>query len=235
MTAASFASYSWRAFTLTQKVTVPAAILFRSISMAASRISASGAPTNVAFPPSPIHLLTAFKNDWLSHKYSNSNSISVSRSTRKNAANSGWFELESSPLVPLCTAVFSCFFSSYYILLPFCLVCLNRHLSLLGPETHSLQACLSLCPSSNCILSLSFALDNSSLPPDTSTPAAFFKAAFCSSATWQSWWTQHEAYSSLTVHLMLPCRHHAFQRTDCPSPPFWAQGFGSDPWRARRI
>jgi len=28
------------------------------------------------------------------------------------------------------------------------------------------------------------------------------------------------AYSSLTAHLMLPCCHHAFQRTDCPLPPF---------------
>ena len=40
-----------------------AAILFRSISMTAARISASGDPTNVAFPPSPIHLVTAFNND----------------------------------------------------------------------------------------------------------------------------------------------------------------------------
>jgi len=42
-------------FTLTKKVAVPAAILFCSISMAAAKISASGAPTNIAFPPSPIH------------------------------------------------------------------------------------------------------------------------------------------------------------------------------------
>jgi len=55
-------------FTLTKTVAVSAAILFCSISMVAARISASGAPTNVAFPPSPIHLLTAFNNDWLSHK-----------------------------------------------------------------------------------------------------------------------------------------------------------------------
>ena len=70
-------------------------------------------------------------------------------------------DLSWSPLllVPLCTAAFSTFFSSYYILLPFCLVCLNRHLPLLGPETHSLQACLSLCPSSNRVLSFSIALD----------------------------------------------------------------------------
>ena len=54
---------------LTKKGAVPAAILFRSISMAAAKTSTSGAPTNVAFPPSPIHLLTAFKNDWSSHKY----------------------------------------------------------------------------------------------------------------------------------------------------------------------
>jgi len=46
-------------------------------------------------------------------------------------------------------------------LLPFCPFCLNRHLPLLCPETHSLQACLrvSLCPSSNRVLSLSIALD----------------------------------------------------------------------------
>ena len=59
------------AFTLTKKVAVPAAILFRSILMAAARISASGAPTNVAFPPSPIHLVTAFSNDsqFVSHGF----------------------------------------------------------------------------------------------------------------------------------------------------------------------
>jgi len=49
--------------TLTKKVAVPAAILFHSISMDAARISASGAPTKVAIPPSPVHLLTAFNND----------------------------------------------------------------------------------------------------------------------------------------------------------------------------
>jgi len=43
--------------------------------------------------------------------------------------------------------------------LSFCPVCLNRHLQLLGPETDSLQACLSLCPSSNRVLSLSITLD----------------------------------------------------------------------------
>ena len=70
-------------------------------------------------------------------------------------------DLSWSPLphVALCTAAFSFFFSSYDILLPFCFFGLNRHLPLFGPETHSLQAYLSLCPSSNCVLSLSIALD----------------------------------------------------------------------------
>jgi len=110
----SFASSPRCAFTLTRNVAVHAAILFRSISMAAARICTSGAPTTVAFPPSPIHLLTAFNNDWLSHKYSNGSSISVSRSARKNSANSGWFELEPLPLVPLCTVAFCFFFFSHY-------------------------------------------------------------------------------------------------------------------------
>jgi len=122
------------------------------------------------------------------------------------------------PHVPLCTAAFSFFYSSYYILLPFCVVCLNRHLLLLGRETHSLQACLSLCPSSNRVLSLSIALDIRLffliLRPLSST------LLFAQSTTWQFWRTQHEAYFSLTAHLMLPCRHHAFQRTDSPLPPF---------------
>ena len=100
MSAPSFAGSPRCAFTMTKKVAVPAAILFRSISMAATRISASGDPTNVAFPPSPIHLVTAFNNDSLSHKYSNGSSISVSRSARKNAANSGRFDLEPSSSRP---------------------------------------------------------------------------------------------------------------------------------------
>ena len=63
------------------------------------------------------------------------------------------------PHIPLCIAVFSFFFSNYYILLPFCLFGLNCHLPLLGPETQSLRACLFLCPSFNRVLSLSTALD----------------------------------------------------------------------------
>jgi len=122
MLAPSFAGSPRSAFTLIQKVAVPAAILFRSISMAAAKISASGAPTvtNVAFSPLHIYVLTAFNNDWLSQKCSIGSSISVSRSASKNAANSGRFEMElfSSRLTLRCCFFF--FFSSYYILLPFC-------------------------------------------------------------------------------------------------------------------
>jgi len=104
----SFAGSPRCTFTLTKKLAFPAAILFRSVLMAAARISASSAPTNVAFPPSQIHLLTAFNNDWLPHKYSNGSSISVSRSASKNAATAIQADLSWSPLphVPLCTAAF---------------------------------------------------------------------------------------------------------------------------------
>ena len=53
---------------------------------------------------------------------------------------------------------------------------LNRHLPSPGPETHSLGACLSLCPSSNRVLSLSITLGIRLFPPDTR--ATFFRAAF---------------------------------------------------------
>jgi len=102
-------------FTLTKKVAVPVAILFRSILMAAAKISALCAPTNVAFPPSPIHQLTAFNNDWLSHKYSNGSSIGLSRSASKNATNSGRFELEPSSSRPTLHCSFS-LFSSHVII-----------------------------------------------------------------------------------------------------------------------
>ena len=114
MSAASFAGSPRCTFTLTKKVAVPAAILFRRISMAAARISASGAPTNVAFPPSPIHLLTAFNNDWLSHEYSNSSSIGVSRSARKSLPIQANLSLSPLLLVLLCTAAFSFYFKLLY-------------------------------------------------------------------------------------------------------------------------
>jgi len=159
MSAPLFAGSPRCAFTLTKKVDVPVAILFCSIAIAAARISASGACTNISFPPSPIHSLTAFNNYWLSHKYSKAPLSACHEAPVKMLpihANLSWSPL---PRAPLCTAAFSFFFSSYYILLPFCLVCLNRHLPLLGPDTHSIQACLSLCPSSNRVLSLSIAFD----------------------------------------------------------------------------
>ena len=93
------------------QLAVPAAILFCSTSMAAARTSASGAPTIVAFPPLPIHLLTAFNNDWLSHKYSNSSSIGVSRSASKYIANSGQFELEPSS----CSLTLHCCFFFFHL------------------------------------------------------------------------------------------------------------------------
>jgi len=133
--------------TLTKKVAVPAALLFRSISMTAARISALGAPTNVA----PIYLLPSTMTI---SKYSNGSSISVSRSARKNAAKSGRFELEPSASLPTLHCCFLFFLLKLLYPARFCPFCLNHHLPLRGPETHSLQACLSLCPSSKCVLSL---------------------------------------------------------------------------------
>ena len=68
MSASSRASSLRCAFTLTRNVTAPAVVLFQSSSIASNKMSASGAPTNVAFPPSPTHLFTAFSSAWLSHK-----------------------------------------------------------------------------------------------------------------------------------------------------------------------
>ena len=49
MSASSFAGSPRCAFTLTRNVAAPAVVLFRSSSIASSKMSASGAPTNVAF------------------------------------------------------------------------------------------------------------------------------------------------------------------------------------------
>ena len=72
MSASSFAGSPRCAFTVTRNVAAPAVVLFRSSLIASSKImmSASGAPTHVAFPPLPTHLFTAFSSAWLSHKYS---------------------------------------------------------------------------------------------------------------------------------------------------------------------
>jgi len=88
----------------------PADVLFRSSSIASSKMSASGAPTNVAFPPSPTHLFTAFSRAWLSHKYSIGFVTGVPRNTKTKAASSGRFVLEPSFSRPtfLC-CLFLCF------------------------------------------------------------------------------------------------------------------------------
>ena len=68
MSASSFAGSPRCAFTLTRNVAAHAAVLFRNFSITSSKMSVSGAPINVAFPPSPVHLFTAFSRAWLSHK-----------------------------------------------------------------------------------------------------------------------------------------------------------------------
>ena len=86
MSASSFAGYPRSAFTLTRNVAAPAVVLFRSSSIAPSKMSASGAPTNVTFPPSPTHLFTAFSSAWLSHKYSMGVVTGVPRNAKTMAA-----------------------------------------------------------------------------------------------------------------------------------------------------
>ena len=70
-------------------------------------------------------------------------------------------DLSWSPLphVPLCAAAF--FFFLLKLLYPApILPCLSEPSpAIIGPETHGLQACLPLCPSSNRVLSLSIAID----------------------------------------------------------------------------
>jgi len=61
MSASSFASYPRCAFTLTRNVAAPVVVLFQSSSIASSKMSASGAPTNVAFPSSPTYLFYSFQ------------------------------------------------------------------------------------------------------------------------------------------------------------------------------
>jgi len=238
--------------------------------MAAAKISASGASTNIVFPPVLIHLLTAFNNDWLSNR--DGSSIIVSRSASKTLPIQADLSSSHLPLVPpwlqICAAAFF-FFSSYPA--PFFVCTITcRYLALNPIASERVRACLSLVPIRQ---SHSLAFRYSSFPPDTLRrvlkdlrwfirhhnsvaksaglkkiwvirrspvrfrpkprqlksmwiwanrpsskgskllfpvikvikikPDAFFRAAFSSSATWQSWWTQHEAYSSLTAYLVL--------------------------------
>jgi len=112
MLASSFAGSPRCAFTLTRNVAAPAVVLFQSSLIASSKISASGTPTNVAFPPSPTHLFTAFSSAWLSHKcsmgfvtgvprkYIIGFVTGVSRNAKTRAAGSGRFELDPSSSRP---------------------------------------------------------------------------------------------------------------------------------------
>jgi len=92
------------------------------MSMAAARISASGAPTNVVFLPSPIHLLTAF-NTAMTGCHTNTATAPLSAchkapvKTLPIHADLSWSPL---PHIPFCAAAFSFFLSSYYILLQEC-------------------------------------------------------------------------------------------------------------------
>jgi len=110
MSAYLFAGSPRYAFTLTRNVAAPAVFLFRSSSIASSKMFASGAPTNVAFPPSPTHLFTAFSSAWLSHKYTMGFVTGLPHNAKTKAASSGGFELDPSSSRPtfLC-CLFLCF------------------------------------------------------------------------------------------------------------------------------
>ena len=110
MSASSFAVSLRCAFTLTRNVAAPAVVLFQSSSIASNRMSASGAPHNVAFPPSRTHFFQAFSRAWLSHKYSMGFVTGVPRNAKTKAANSGLFELDPSSSRPtLFCCLFLCF------------------------------------------------------------------------------------------------------------------------------
>jgi len=94
MSASSFADSPRCAFTLTRNVAAHAVVLFQSSSIASSKMSASSAPTSVAFPPSPTHLFAAFSSAWLSHEYSMDFVIGVPCNAKTKAASSGRFELD---------------------------------------------------------------------------------------------------------------------------------------------
>jgi len=116
MSASSFAGSPRCAFILTRNVADPAVVLFRNSSIASSKMSASGAHTNITFPPSPTHLFTAFSSAWLSHKYSMGFVTGVLRNANTKAASSGRFELDPSSSRPtfLC-CLFLCYRRFTYI------------------------------------------------------------------------------------------------------------------------
>ena len=65
----SFAGSPRCAFTLTRNVAGPAVVLFRSSLIASNTMSASGAPTYVAFPPSPTQIFTALVVAQIQHGF----------------------------------------------------------------------------------------------------------------------------------------------------------------------
>ena len=96
----SFAGLPRCAFTLTRNVAAPAVVLFQSSSIASSKKSASGAPTNFDFSPSHTYLFIAFSSACLSHKYSKGFVTGVPRNAKTKAASSGRFGLNRPELVP---------------------------------------------------------------------------------------------------------------------------------------
>ena len=66
MSDSSFVSFPRCAFTLTRSVAAPTVVHFRSSLIVSRKMSVSSAPTNVAFPPSPTHIFTAFSRASLS-------------------------------------------------------------------------------------------------------------------------------------------------------------------------
>jgi len=88
MFASSFAGISRCAFTLNRNVAAPAVVLFQSSLIVSNKMSSSGAPFNVAFPPSPTHLFTAFSSTCMSREYTMGLVIGVPRNAKTKAASS---------------------------------------------------------------------------------------------------------------------------------------------------
>ena len=113
MSAFSFAGSPQCAFTLpvTRNVAAPAVVLVQNSSIASIKMSTSGAPTNVAFPPSPTHFFTDFSSAWLTHRYSMGLVTEVLRNAKTKTASFGRFKLDPSS---------SCPTFLYYLFLCFC-------------------------------------------------------------------------------------------------------------------
>jgi len=119
LSASSFAGSPRCAFTLTRNVAAPAVVLFWSCSIASSKMSASGAPTYVAFPRSPTNLFTAFSRAWLSHKYSVGFVTEVPRNAKTKATSSGRLELDPSSSRPTFLCCLFLVSAGSHTLLPF--------------------------------------------------------------------------------------------------------------------